>query len=64
MVEVKAPTLNGFPCEFYKTYWDLVGLDLYKVYIESFRSSSIGLIINKDNIKFIPKQGYLNTIPN
>ena len=57
MVNDKAPSCDGFPCEFYKAFWEKIDLDLHKVYLEAYYSYSLGSIINKGNIKFIPKAG-------
>lgn len=53
----KAPDCDGFPYVFYKAPWHWVGPDLYNVYLEAFYSNSLGKLINKGNIKFIPKFG-------
>ena len=55
MVDEKSPRCDGFPYEFYKHLWEKIGLDLHKIYLEAFRSKRLGAIINKGNIKFIPK---------
>lgn len=55
MANYKAPGCDGFPCEFYKALWPYVGSHLHKLYLESFHSQSLGKLINKGNIKFIPK---------
>ena len=55
MVDDKAPSCDGFPCEFYKAFWEEIGTNLHKVYLEDYNSYSLGSIINKGNIKFIPK---------
>lgn len=55
MVEGKDIGLDGFPCEFYKSYWEFVGPYLHKVYLEALQIGSLGDLINKGNIKFIPK---------
>ena len=47
MADDKAPGCDGFPCEFYKNFWDEIGPDLHKVYIEAYNSHSLGTIINK-----------------
>lgn len=57
MVNDKDPRFNGFPYEFYKTFWDSIGPYLHKVYLEAFQSKSLGNLINKGNIKYIPKAG-------
>jgi len=64
MTNDKTLGLDGFPCEFYKKIWDLVDQDLYKVYLESMIMRSLGGIINRDNIKFIPKFDDLEVIMN
>ena len=55
---------DRFPCEFYKHLWEKINLDLHKVYLEAYHSKSLGAIINKGNIKFIPKVGDLEDICN
>ena len=55
MTNDKSPGCDGFPCEFYKHLWEYVGPDLHKVYLEAYHTKSLGAIINKGNIKFIPK---------
>lgn len=57
MADEKAPSIDGFPCEFYKVLWDQIGLDLHEVYLEAFHNKSLGNLINQGNIKFIPKSG-------
>ena len=57
MADYKSLGCDGFPCEFYKHLWEHIGLDLHKVYLEAYHSKSLGAIINKENIKFIPKDG-------
>lgn len=55
MANDKARGIDGFPCDFYKALWDCVGQDLYHVYLEGFHAKSLGNLINKGNIKSIPK---------
>ena len=57
MVNDKAPSCDGFPCEFYKAFREKINLHLHKVYLEAYYSYSLGSIINKENITFIPKAG-------
>lgn len=64
MVDDKALGIDGFPCEFYKSLWYLVGPDLHKVYLEAFQNKSLGSLINQGNIKFIPKTGDLKDFCN
>lgn len=62
MANDKAPGLDGFPYEFYKELWDLVGPNLLNFYKEAMINGSLGSIINKRNVKFIPKEGDLEII--
>lgn len=57
MANDKAPGIDGFPYEFYKEFWDMVGSNLLQVYKEAMVSGSLGPMLNKGNIKFIPKLG-------
>ena len=57
MDDDKSPGCDGFPYEFYKHLWEYFGLDLHNFYLEAYHSKTLGVIINKGNIKFIPKAG-------
>ena len=57
MTDGKSPGCDGFPYKFYKYLWEHIGPDLQKNYLEAYHSKSLGAIINKGNIKFIPKVG-------
>lgn len=35
MANEQAPRLDEILCEFYKVYWDFIGFDLYRVYLEA-----------------------------
>ena len=48
---------DRFLCKFYKVQWKDIGSNMYQVYQESYNSHSLCKIINKGNIKFIPKFG-------
>jgi len=60
----KSLAIDGFRYEFYKTFWDMVGPDLLYLYKEAILLGSLGAIINKGNVKFIPKDGDLEVITN
>lgn len=64
MANDKALGLDGFPSEFYKKIWDLVGQDLHKFYLKAMLTRSLRGIINRGNIKFILKFGDLEVITN
>lgn len=55
MVNEKYARLDGFPYEFYKELWDVVGPDIMCVYHEALVIGSLEDILNKGNIKLIPK---------
>ena len=55
MGDDKAPGCEGFPCEFYKSLQEGIGPDQHQVYHEAYNIHSLGSIINKGDIKFIPK---------
>ena len=55
MADDKSLGCDRFPYEFYKHLWEHIGPDLHKVHLEAYHSKSLGAIINKGNIKFIPK---------
>ena len=55
MADDKSPGCDGFPCEFNKHLQEHIGPGLHKVYLETYHSKSLRAIINKGNIKFIPK---------
>lgn len=55
MANDKATRINVFPYEFYKECCDMVDCDLLQVYEKALVSCSWGLMLNKGNIKFIPK---------
>ena len=46
----KSPSMNGFPCEFYKVMWDIVGYDFAAWHINPSPRE-----IKKALIKLIPK---------
>lgn len=59
MANEKAPGLDCFPCEFYKVCWDFVGMDIYRVYLETLICGKflaqllIEVILNSSTIKEI-----------
>lgn len=55
MENEKSIGLDGFVYEFYKELWDVVGPYLLYVYRDALSIGSLGEILNKGNIKLIPK---------
>jgi hypothetical protein len=64
MVDDNSLGLDSFLCKFYKTKWNFVGSNLFLVCKEDIRKNSLGDCINKDIIKFIPKNGDPKLISN
>lgn len=55
MANKKLPGLDGLPYEFYKATQDFISTPLLNVYKKAIMQGSIGEVINKENIHFIPK---------
>lgn len=60
----KALGLDCFAYEFYKKCWYFVGSNLWNVYKEAIFIGSLGPILNKGNVKFIPKESDPELITN
>jgi len=52
----KAPSPDGFTMEFFKSCWEVVNHDVYRVVEDSRRSSSILKVLNATMITLIPKE--------
>ena len=57
MAKGKAPGTDGFPAEFYLTFWEVLGADLVDVYNASFDSGKLPLSQRKALISLIFKKG-------
>lgn len=55
MVDDKSPRCDECLCEFYKHLWEPIGPDLHNVYLKAYHTKSLRAIVNKRNIKFMPK---------
>ena len=62
MTDDKSLKCDGFPYEFYKHLWEHIAPNLHKFYLEAYHSKRLGAIINKGNVKFIPKASDLEDI--
>jgi len=51
----KAPGPDGFQPIFFKTYWHIVGHDVWKMVADAFTSSSINPVLDEMLIVPIPK---------
>ena len=52
----KAPGPNGFPTDFFQGCWDVIKVDLMKVFEEFHRNGKIGANINSTSITLVPKK--------
>uniref|UniRef100_A0A8C4NJP1 Reverse transcriptase n=1 Tax=Eptatretus burgeri TaxID=7764 RepID=A0A8C4NJP1_EPTBU len=57
MASGKAPGLDGIPCEFYKTFWDIIGPELLEVLKESFQVGELPLSFRRAVVSLLPKKG-------
>lgn len=64
MANDKALGLGDLSCELYKELWDTIIQKLLHFYQEVLQTNSLGIIINKGDIKFIPKPRDLEVITN
>jgi len=55
----RSPGLDGLTSEFYKTFWSLVGPDLYAVFLECEKSKTFPLSFRRAVITLLPKKGDL-----
>ena len=56
MATGKAPGLDGFPAEFYTTFWDLLGSDLVSVLNSCFHSGTLSLSQRRSLITLLYKK--------
>jgi len=60
----KSPGLDGLSSEFYRGCWNLIGEDLYAVFLESFNRGKLPLSCWRAIITLIPKKGDLGFLKN
>ena len=53
----KAPGLDGLPADFYKSFWDTIGHDLFDVFVSSVKTGMLPLSCCRAVITLIPKKG-------
>lgn len=56
--------MDGFLCEFYNKCWDYTRSNLWNINKKVIYIVSLGSIINKGNVKFIPEEGDMKLITN
>ncbi|MBN3292510.1 YTX2 protein, partial [Polypterus senegalus] len=60
----KVPGIDGIPVEFYKEFWDVIGLDLLEVFRWSFKTGLLPQSCRRAVITLLPKKGDLCLIKN
>ena len=60
----KSPGSDGFPVEFYKHFWDLLGPDLYHVAHLAYAKGKLPFSQRQATIKCLPKEGDLSNLKN
>lgn len=60
----RSPGLDGLSAEFYKGFWNVLGQDLYRVFLESFNQGVLPLSCHRAELTLIPKKGDLGYLKN
>ncbi len=58
----KSPGLDGLSAEFYRVFWNLIGEDLYAVFLESFNQGKLPLSCRRAVLTLIPKKEILGSL--
>lgn len=60
----KSPGLDGLSAEFYKCFWNIIGQDLYDVFLECIDQGTLPLSCRRAILTLIPKKGDLGCLKN
>lgn len=60
----KAPGIDGLPVDFYRTFWGIIGRDLYEVLMASFNDGVLPTSCQRAVLSLIPKKGDLCLLKN
>ena len=60
----RAPGIDGLSADFYKHFWDCVGVDLYEVLLESHNRGSLPTSCRRAVLSLLPKKGDLALLKN
>lgn len=60
----KSPGLDGLSAEFFKSFWNLIGEDLYGVFLECIEQGTLPLSCRRAILTLIPKKGDLGCLKN
>lgn len=60
----KSSGVDGLSAEFFKSFWNVIGYDLYDVFLESFNQGVLPLSCRRAVLTLIPKKGDLGLLKN
>lgn len=60
----KSPGLDGLTAEFFKSFWNVLGLDLFEVFLEGIDQGTLPLSCRRAILTLIPKKGDLGCLKN
>lgn len=60
----RSPGIDGLPAEFYQTFWNVLGSDLYEVLLESVRNKVLPVSCRRAVLSLLPKKGDLCLLKN
>lgn len=64
MCSGKSPGLDGLSAEFFKSFWKLIGQDIYEVFLECIDKGTLPLSCRRAILTLIPKKGDLGCLNN
>lgn len=60
----KSPGLDGLTADFFKSFWNLLGQDMYDVFLECIKRGSLPLSCRRAILTLIPKKGDIGYLKN
>ncbi len=49
--------IDGLPVDFYQQFWNVIGMDLYEVFLSCFKEKSLPLSCRRAVLSFYQKKG-------
>lgn len=53
----QSPGIDGLPVKFYQQFWNVIGMDLYEVFLSCFKEKSLPLSCRRAVLSLLPKKG-------
>ncbi len=60
----RSPGIDGLPAEFYQSFWNVLGNDLYEVLLESIKNKLLPTSCRRAVLSLLPKKGDLCLLKN